>query len=73
MKQCIICDRFLKDQKEQYNNNHYLCGSQCLVYYMHCIDWDKREINIDVLNEIRKETVGIDILMQYEIEKRIDK
>jgi hypothetical protein len=40
---------------------------------MHCIDWDKREINIDVLNEIRKETVGIDILMQYEIEKRIDK
>lgn len=72
MKQCIICDRFLKNQQEQYTKNHYLCGSQCMIYYVRCIDWQKKKIDIDVLNEIRKETVGIDILMQYEIDKRID-
>lgn len=72
MKQCLICDNFLKDQKEEYKKNHYLCGSQCLIYYMHCIKWDNKSIDINVLNEIRRETVGIDILMQYEIDKRID-
>jgi hypothetical protein len=72
MKQCIICDRFLKDQKEQYNNNHYLCSSQCFIYYLQCIKWDGKKIDIDVLNDIRRETMGIDVLMQYEVDRRID-
>lgn len=72
MKQCIICDRFLKNQQEEYKANHYLCGSNCTVLYIQAIDWDKREIDINVLNEIRRETIGIDELMQYEVDRRID-
>lgn len=72
MKQCIICDSFLKDQTEEYKQNHYICSGNCAVYYVHCIDWNKREIDINILNEIRKETIGIDGLMGYEIDKRID-
>jgi len=72
MKQCIICDTFIRDQKEEYKKNHYICSGNCAVYYVHCINWDKREIDIDVLNEIRRETIGIDKLEISDIEKRID-
>jgi hypothetical protein len=73
MKQCIICDNFLKDQKEQYIDNHYLCSSNCTIYYLQCINWNGKKVDIDVLNYIRKEAFGIDVLMGYEIDKRIDK
>ena len=73
MKQCIICDNPLLNQNEQYTVNHYLCGRNCTILYIQCIDWQKSEVDINVLNEIRRETVGIDMLMGYEVEKRIDK
>lgn len=73
MKQCIICDSFLKDQQELYKNNHYLCSSQCQIYYVQAYNWNTSEIDINVVNEIRKEVFGIDRLMQYEIDRRIDK
>lgn len=72
MKQCIICDAFIRDQKEKFTANHYICSANCAVYYVQCINWDKGEIDIEVLNEIRKETIGIDGLMGYEVDKRID-
>lgn len=73
MKQCIICDSFLKDQNELFMTTHYICGANCAVYYLQCWDWNKKDINIDMLNEIRKEIIGIDGLMGYEVDKRIDR
>lgn len=73
MKKCIICDNFLRNQNEQYNNNHYLCGNDCAIYYVQCYNWQNNDINLFVLNDIRKETFGINELMMYEIDRRIDK
>jgi hypothetical protein len=76
MKKCIICDKFVRDQREAYTANHYLCSGFCVAYYMQCVIWNngrgRVKIDIDILNEIRRETMGIDILMRYEVDRRID-
>lgn len=76
MKACIICDNLLKDQKYECILNHYLCSEVCSVYYSNCIKWndelDRFDVNIFNLNDIRKETFGIDGISMDEIDKRID-
>jgi len=76
MKQCIICDRFLKDQKEIYTANHHLCGETCTKYYSYIAYFDTalKRFNVDEysLNDIRRELIGINGIDQSEIDKRID-
>jgi hypothetical protein len=73
MKQCIICDTPLLNQQEMYKNNHYLCGNNCTILYIQCLDFNKFKIDINVLNEIRKETIGINTLTGHDVDERIDK
>ena len=72
MKQCVVCDSFLKEQRELYNNNHYLCSSDCQVFYVQAYNWSEGIIDINILNEIRKEVFSIDWITQNEVDRRID-
>lgn len=76
MKQCIICDNIILDQREEYKDNHYLCGETCAKYYSYIAFYDVGLKRFDIgeytLNEIRREIIGIGSIDENEINKRID-
>jgi hypothetical protein len=75
IKQCVICDNIIKDDRA-YRTNHYLCSSDCGTKYNELSTWNEVtnffNVNLKGLNFHRLKVQGIKELTAYELNYRRD-